>query len=122
MKIHALDVKGFSIAGSQLNPTGKQKFTIKELADTSMAAMKKQLPDLKYTLDVSSESKAKYNGSFTKNGKTYEVRGCCLYKKTDPARVWAIITFYPNDNNDARSAGQRAIDNVSFTGGTDTCN
>ncbi len=122
MHISALDDGGFSVAASQLDPTGKRKFTIKELADTSMMAMKRQLPDLKYTLDTSSDTKAKYTGSFTKNGKDYEVGGCCLYKKTDPSRVWAIITFVPNGNADARTAADRALKNVTFSGGTDTCN
>lgn len=122
MHISALDDHGFSVAASQLDPTGKRKFTIKELADTSMAAMKKQLPDLQYTLDTPSDTKAKYNGSFTKNGKSYDVGGCCLYKKSDPTRVWAIITIVPKDNPDARTAADRAINNVTFTGGTESCN
>lgn len=122
MHISALDDRGLSIAASQLDPTGKRKFTIKELADTSMMAMKKQLPNLKYELEVVSETKAKYNGTFTKNGKEYYVRGCCLYKKTDPLRVWAIITYFDKTNGDARTAAQRAIDGVKFAGGADTCN
>ncbi len=120
--VSALDDRGLSIAASQLDPTGKRKFTIKELADTSMQAMKRQLPDLKYELEVSSETKAKYTGTFTKNGKEYDVRGCCLYKKTDPLRVWAIITYFDKTNGDARTAAQGAIDGVKFVGGTDACN
>jgi len=122
MHISALDERGLSIAASQLDPTGKRKFTIKELADTSMQAMKRQLPDLKYELEVTSETKAKYTGTFTKNGREYDVRGCCLYKKADPLRVWAIITYFDKTNGDARTAAQRAIDGVKFAGGTDTCN
>ncbi|HMT08684.1 MAG TPA: hypothetical protein PKA82_11825 [Pyrinomonadaceae bacterium] len=102
MHISALDDGGFSVAASQLDPTGKR--------------------NLKNTLDTSSDTKAKYTGSFTKNGKDYEVGGCCLYKKTDPSRVWAIITIVPNGNADARTAADRALKNVTFSGGTDTCN
>ena len=121
MRIHSYDEKDFQSSVTQLVPTGNRKFQVKELADTSMAAMKRQIPDLTYTLDIESESKAKYNGSFTKNGKTYDVRGCCIYKKGPDPRVWAVITLYPTDNADARTAGQRIIDSVVFKGATDEC-
>ena len=86
-----------------------------------MTAFKRQIPDLKYDLDIRSDSNAKYNGTFTKFGKTFDLRGCCIYKKTNPARVWAILTFYPKDNPEAQAAGQRAIDSVVFNGSTEEC-
>ena len=121
MHIYSYDDKDFASSYTEMVPTGKRKFTIKELADTSMAAMKKQLPDLTYTLDVKSDSNAKYNGSFTKNGKSFDVRGCCIYKKDGSARVWAVLTLIPKDNSDAQTAGQRIIDSVSFKNSTEAC-
>lgn len=121
MHIYSYDDKDFASSYTEMVPTGKKKFTIKELGDTSMSAMKKQLPDLTYTLDVKSDSKAKYNGSFTKNGKSFDVRGCCVYKKDAPARVWAVLTLIPKDNADAQTAGQRIIDSVSFKNSTEVC-
>ncbi len=122
LHVSALDDRGLSIAAMQLDPTGKRKFKIKELADKSMQAMKRQLPNLKYELEVVSETKAKYTGSFSKNGQEHIVRGCCLYKKSDPSRVWAIITYYYKENADAATAAQQAIDGAKFAGGTDSCN
>jgi hypothetical protein len=121
MRIHAYDDKDFGSSYSQLVPTGKRKFQIKELADTSMAALKKQATDLTYTLDIKSDTNAKYNGTFTRNGKSFEVKGCCIYQKTKPERVWAIITLYPKDNADGRTASQRIIGSAAFTGSAETC-
>ena len=121
MHIHSLDEKDFSTAVAELIPTGKKTWKIKDLADTSMASLKKQLPDLTYTLDISSETKAKYNGAFTRNGKPYDLRGCCVYKTVKPARVWAVFTLYPSDNVDLQSAGQRVIDSVVFKDSTEQC-
>jgi len=121
MHIFSYDDKDLASSYTEMVPTGVRKWTIKELADTSMTAMKKQLPDLTYTLDVKSESNAKYNGAFTKNGKTYDVRGCCVYKKDGPARVWAVFTLIPKDNADAQTAAQRIIDSVVFKGSAETC-
>ena len=122
MHIHAYDDVDFGSSYSQLAPTGKRSFTIKELADTSMAALKRQAPDLAYTLDVKSPTNAKYNGTFTRNGKSYELRGCCIFKKEDPSRVWAVITLYAKDNADGKTASQRIIDSVVFAGSSETCN
>lgn len=122
MKIHAYDEKEFGSSYSQLEPTGKRKFTIKELADTSMAALKRQARDLNYSLDVTSESKAKLSGTFTRNGLNYELRGCCIYKKTKPERVWAVITVFPKDSADGRTASERIINSATFAGSTETCN
>jgi hypothetical protein len=122
MRIHAYDEKEFGSSYSQLEPTGKRKFTIKELADTSMAALKRQAPDLKYTLDVTSETNAKYDGTFTRNGKNFELKGCCIFKKSNPSRVWAIITVYPKDLADGKTASTRIIDSATFAGSTETCN
>ena len=121
MHIYAFDDRDFTASFSELAPTGKRKWKIKELADTSMTALKKQLPSLIYTLDVQSETNAKYNGSFTRNGKNFDLIGCCIYKKSDPARVWAVMALYPKDNADARAAGQRIIDSVAFKGASETC-
>jgi hypothetical protein len=121
MRVHAYDEKDFGSSYTQLVPTGKRNFKIKELADTSMTALKRQAPDLTYTLDIKSETNAKYNGTFTRNGKSFDLRGCCIYKKTNPARVWAVITVYPKDNADARTAGQRIIDSVVFNGSSEEC-
>lgn len=122
MSIHAYDEKEFGSSYSQLDPTGKRSFTIKELADTSMAALKRQARDLNYTLDVTSDTKAKYNGTFTRNGKSFELKGCCIYQKTKPFRVWAVITVYPQDHADGKAASERIIDSASFAGSSETCN
>ncbi len=119
--IYSCDEKGFQSSATELIPAGKQKFKIKDLADTSMTAVKKQLSDLTYTLDIRSETNAKINGSFTHNGKPYDLRGCCIYKPTKPARVWAITTLYPRDNTDAQTAGQRIIDSVVFKDSDEEC-
>lgn len=122
MRIHSYDEGDFGSSYSQLAPTGKRSFTIKELADTSMAALKKQAPDLTYTLDVKSPTNAKYNGTFTRNGKSFELRGCCIFKKENPSRVWAVITLYAKDNADGKTASERIIDSVVFAGSSETCN
>jgi hypothetical protein len=122
MSVHAYDEKEFGSSYSQLEPTGKRSFTIKELADTSMAALKRQASDLKYTLDITSDSKAKYDGTFTRNGKSFELKGCCIYQKTKPFRVWAVITVYPKDHADGKAASERIINSASFAGSTAKCN
>ena len=120
MRIHAYDDKDFASSYSQLVPTGKRAFTIKEMADTSMIALKKQIRDLNYTLDITSPTNAKYNGTFTRNGKPYEVHGCCISQKS-PARVWAVITLYPKDNADAKMASERIIQSAGFKGSSESC-
>ena len=120
MRIHAYDDKDFASSYSQLVPTGKRSFTIKEMADTSMIALKKQIRDLNYTLDITSPTNAKYNGTFTRNGKPYEVRGCCISQKS-PARVWAVITLYPKDNADGKTASERIIQSAEFKGSSESC-
>jgi hypothetical protein len=122
MRIHSYDEKDFASSYSQLIPTGKRKFEIKDLADTSMTALKRQARDLTYKLDVQSSANAKYDGSFTRGAKSYEVKGCCVYQKTEPTRVWAVITVYPKDSADGRTASQRIIDSVSFKGSAEKCN
>ena len=121
MHIHSYDEADFASSYSQLVPTGKRSFQIKELADTSMAALKKQAHDLTYTLDIKSPTNAKYNGAFTRNGKNYELRGCCIYQKAKPARVWAVITLFPKDNDDGRTASQKIIDSVVFANSSEEC-
>lgn len=121
MRIHAYDDRDFSAAITELVPTGKKNWLIKDLADTSMASLKKQIPDLTYTLDIKSETNAKYNGSFTRNGKSFDLRGCCVYKPARPGRVWAVLTLYPRDNVDAQAAGQRVIDSVVFKNSSEEC-
>jgi len=121
MRINAYDEKDFGSSYSQLVPTGKRGFTIKELADTSMAALKKQARDLTYTLDIKSPTNAKYDGTFTKNGKNYELKGCVIYQKAGPARVWSVITVYPNDSTDGRTASGRIIESVVFEGSSEEC-
>ena len=120
MRIHSYDEKDFASSYSQLVPTGKRSFTIKELADTSMTALKKQQRDLNYTLDVKSPTNAKYNGTFTRNGKSYEVHGCCIHQKS-PARVWAVITVFAKDNDDGRTASERIIQSAVFKGSSEEC-
>ncbi len=121
MRIYAYDDKDFRSSVTELTPTGKRKWNIKDLADTSMTALKKQLPGLTYTLDIKSETNAKYHGAFTDNGKSIELRGCCVYKKADPARVWAVLTLYARDNADAQTTAQRIIDSVVFKGSPEEC-
>jgi len=121
MHIYSYDEKGLDSSYSELVPTGKKTFTIKELAETSMTALKKQIPSLTYDLDIQSDTNAKYNGTFTRNGKTYDVRGCCIYKKTKPSRVWAVMTLAPQDNPDAQQAGQRIINSVVFKDSDEVC-
>lgn len=121
MNIQAYDDNDLSIGATELSPAGKRKWKIKELAETSMMATKRQLPDLEYTLDVTSDTKARYNGTFTKRGKSFELRGCCIYKKDDPRRVWAILTLYPKDNADARQAAERVINTVAFENSLEEC-
>ncbi len=121
MHIYSYDEMGFNSSYSELVPTGKRKFTIKELADTSMTALKRQVPDLKYELDISSDTKAKYNGTFTRNGKPYEVRGCCIYKTGSAARVWAILTLYPKDSPDGQTASSRIIESAVFRDSAEVC-
>ncbi|HUR97942.1 MAG TPA: hypothetical protein VMZ26_07740 [Pyrinomonadaceae bacterium] len=122
MRIHSYDDKDFASSYTQLVPTGKRKFEIKELADTSMAALKRQAPDLNYTLDTKSPTNAKYDGTFTRNGKNYELKGCCVFQKTNPSRVWAVITLYPKDSADGRTASQRIIESATFKDSTEKCN
>jgi hypothetical protein len=121
MHIYSYDEKDFFSGYTELVPAGKRQWKIKELADTSMAAAKRQAPDLTYTLDIKSETNAKYNGTFTKNGKTYDVRGCCVYKKGKDSRVWAILTLIPRDNADARTAAERIIESVTFKDSAEEC-
>ena len=121
MNIQAYDDNDLGLGATELTPAGKRKWKIKELADTSMMATKRQLPDLEYTLDIASDTKAKYNGTFTKSGKSFELRGCCIYKKDDPRKVWAILALYAKDNADAQQAAQRAIDSVVFENSTEQC-
>jgi hypothetical protein len=121
MHVYSYDEKDFTVGMTELVPTGKRKFTIKELADTSMAAAKKQAPDLTYTLDIQSDTKARYNGSFTRKSRTFEVRGCCIYQKTDPKRVWAVVAIYAADSADAQAASQRIIESASFKGSSEEC-
>lgn len=121
MNIQAFDEKDFQSSVTQLVPTGARKFKIKELADTNMAAVKRQIPDLVYSVDITSEANAKLNGSFTKNGKNYELRGCCIYKKSKPERVWAVLTLFPKDNADGQTASLRMINSVTFKDSAEEC-
>ena len=121
MRINAYTDHDLNVSATELVPTGKRKFEIKFLADTSMTSLKRQLPDLQYTLDVTSDTKARYNGTFTRSGKPYELHGCCLYKKTDPSRVWAVLTLYAKANGDAAQAAQRIIDSAVFKSATEDC-
>ena len=121
MNIRAYDEKDFQSSVTELVPTGAKEFTIKELADTSLTALKRQIPDLTYTIDIKSETNAKLNGSFTKNGRSCDLRGCCIYKKTKPERVWAVLTLVPKDNADAQTASQRMINSVVFKNSTEEC-
>ena len=121
IKIHAYDEKDFGSSYSQLNPTGKQKLQLKELADTSMAAIKKQAPDLKYRLEMKSAATARYIGSFSRSGKSFELRGCCVYQKSKPERVWSVITVFEKDNADGQTASKRIIESVTFKDSSETC-
>ncbi len=121
VKIHAYENKDFTSSYSQLELTGKQKFEIKDLADKAMTAIRNQARDLKYTVDVTSDSKAKYDGTFSRNGKVFEVKGCCIYQKTKPERVWSVITVAPQGNADAQTASQRIINSATFASSSDTC-
>ncbi|HKP69881.1 MAG TPA: hypothetical protein VJV05_11405 [Pyrinomonadaceae bacterium] len=120
MRIHSYDEADFASSYSQLVPTGKRSFTIKELADTSMTALKKQARDLTYSLDIKSQTNAKYHGEFTRNGKSFQIEGCCIYQKS-PARVWAVVTVFQKDNDDGRTASQRIIDSAKFAGSSEEC-
>jgi hypothetical protein len=120
IRIHAFDEKDFGSSYTQLVLTGKRKFTIKELADTSMTAVRKQRGDLSYTLDIKSPTNAKINGTFTHNGKNFELRGCTIYQK-DPSRVWEVLTLYPKENADGRTAGTRIIESAAFKGSSEEC-
>lgn len=122
INLFVLEDKDFTTVVTELQPTGKQKLPIKMLADTSMSSLKRQIRDLTYTVDVLSDTKAKYNGTFTRDGKSFELRGCCIYKKAKPERVWAILTLYPKDNAEAQQAGQRAIDSAAFSDSIEECN
>lgn len=122
ISIHAYDSEDFASSFSEPAPTGKRKFEIKDLADKSMTALKNQIRDLKYTLDVRSETNALYNGTFTRNGKSYELKGCCVYKGSKPARVWAVLTLIPKDNADAQTAAQRIMESVVFEDSVEKCN
>lgn len=121
MHIFSYDEKGFASSYTELVPTGKKKVEIKFMADTAMTALKRQIPDLKYTADIKSDSKAVYSGTFTRNGKAYDLRGCCLIRKNDPLCVWAILTLIPKDNADAATAAERIIGSVSFRGSDEVC-
>lgn len=121
INIHSYDEKDFQSSVSQLSPTGARKFTIKELAETSLAAVKKQIPKLTYEVEVRSETNAKLIGSFTRNGIEYHVRGCVIYKKPTPERVWAVMTIFPKDNADAQTASVRMINSAVFKDATEEC-
>jgi hypothetical protein len=121
MRIYSYDDKDFGSSYTELAPTGKRSFEIKELADTSMAALKRQARDLEYKLDIKSPTNAKYDGTFTRNGKSFELKGCVVHQKANPARVWAVITLYPKDSSDGRTASQRIIESASFKGSSEEC-
>ena len=92
-----------------------------KLADTGMMALKRQARDLDYKVDVKSPSNAKYSGTFTRNGKNYELRGCCIYQKSNPSRVWSVITVYPKDSSDGKEASERIINSAMFKGSSEEC-
>ena len=121
IRVHSYDEKDFQSSYTQLVPTGKRRFEIKELADTSMAAVKKQMRDLTYTLDIKSPTNTKLNGTFTRNGKSFELRGCCILQKGNPARVWEVLTLYPKDSADGRTASERIIQSAVFKGSSEEC-
>ena len=121
MRLHAYDEKDFASSYTQIIPTAKMNKGIKELADASMGALKKQASDLSYTVDMKSPSNVKYSGTFTKNGKNYELKGCCIFQKANPARIWSVITAYPIDNADGRTASERIIQSATFKGSSEEC-
>lgn len=122
MNIWSYDAKDFTASATELVPTGSRNWKIKDLADTSMTALKKQAPDLKYDLDIKSETNTKLTGTFTRGGKPFQLRGCCIYKKDAPSRVWAILTIYAESNADGESTSQRIIDSAVFKNSTERCN
>lgn len=122
MSLYSFDQGEFRSSYTQLTPANKLNVPIKQLADTSMTSLKRQIPGLTYTLDLKSESNAKYNGSFKRNGKDFEIKGCCIQQKGSNPRVWAIITIFPKDNADGRTASERIINSAKFTGSSETCN
>jgi hypothetical protein len=87
-----------------------------------MASLKRQIPGLTYTLDLKSDTNAKYNGSFSRNGKEFEVKGCCIQQKGANPRVWAVVTIFPKDNADGRTASERIINSAQFKDSSETCN
>lgn len=121
MNIRAFDEKDFQSSVTELVPTGTRKFKIKELAETNIAAMKKQIPNLVDNIEIRSDTNAKLSGTFSKNGKNYELRGCCIYKKTSPQRVWAVLTLFPKENGDAQTASERIINSAVFKDSTEKC-
>jgi hypothetical protein len=122
MSLHSLDDGEFRSSYTQLTPAGKLNVPIKQLADTSMASLKRQIPGLTYTLDLKSDTNAKYNGSFSRNGKEFEVKGCCIQQKGANPRVWAVVTIFPKDNADGRTASERIINSAQFKDSSETCN
>jgi hypothetical protein len=120
-RLYAYDDEDFQSSATELVPNSTRNFSIKILADTSMAAIKRQMPNLTYSLDIRSDTNAKISGSYSRNGKTYDVRGCCVFKKTKPARVWEVLALFPSDNADAQSAGQRIIESAVFKESSETC-
>ncbi len=121
VRIYSYDDKGFHVSITEMTPTAKINFPIKVLADTSIGPLKDQLSDLTYTLDIKSETNLKYNGAFTKGGNSFDLRGCYVYKNTEPRRMWEVLTLYPKENVDARNAGQRVIDSVVFKSSSEEC-
>ena len=121
MRLYSYDSGDFQSSYTQFAPTGKRQFQIKELGDTNMGSIRKQAPDLEYTLDVKSPTNAKYTGTFTRNGKEYELKGCVIYQKVKPLRVWAVITVYPKSNADGVTASQRIIESAVFKGSSEEC-
>ena len=121
MRLYSYDSGDFQSSYTQFAPTGKRQFQIKELGDTNMGSIRKQAPDLKYTLDVKSPTNAKYAGTFSRNGKEYELKGCVINQKVKPLRVWAVITVYPKGNADGETASRRIIESAVFEGSSEEC-
>ncbi|MBV9214792.1 MAG: hypothetical protein JO053_01340 [Acidobacteria bacterium] len=122
MHIYAYDAKDFQSSFTELVSTGKKKFEIKTLADTSMTVMKKQLTDLDSTVDVRSPTNAHVSGSFTKGGKNLELTGCVVYKKgANPEKVWSIFALYPKDSPDLKTQAERIVASASFKDSTESC-
>jgi len=119
--LYAYDDKDLSVAVLELVPNGKRIWQMKDLPEVCMTALKRGARGLNFTSDIKSETNAKYNGTFTRNGKIFDVRGCCVYKKGRDQRAWAVMTSSPQDNEDARSAAQRAIDSIVFKGSSEKC-